>query len=63
MTEAITRAQDKGWVRQDLNPRAIAVFLQAYSLGRAVDDVAENHISNDDWVQLIGVMIGSLQSS
>lgn len=61
MADAIGRAQDKGWVKADLNPRAIAIFLQAYSLGRAVDDIAETHVSQDDWIMLINTVIHSFR--
>lgn len=63
MTDAISQAQQKGWVKPDLNPRAIAVFLQAYSLGRAVDDIAESHVPNEDWIFLVDTVINSLKSS
>lgn len=49
MADAIAHAQHKGWVKTDLSARAIAVFLQAYSLGRAVDDIAEVHVPNAEW--------------
>jgi AcrR family transcriptional regulator len=52
LSKAIATAQKKGWVDQKLNPDAIAVFLQAYSLGRSVDDVSAKHIDNVSW-QLI----------
>lgn len=62
MADTITRAQAKGWVNTRLNARAIAVFLQAYSLGRAVDDIASEHVANSDWLQLIEAIITPLES-
>lgn len=53
MAESIALAQNKGWVNPHLSAQAIAVFLQAYSLGRSVDDVANIHVANSDWVELI----------
>lgn len=61
MGEAIALAQTRGWVIQALDPRAVAVFLQAYSLGRAVDDVAGEHISNSDWLRIIDTVIAALK--
>ena len=61
MADAIAVAQDKGWVTSTLSPRAIAVFLQAYSLGRAVDDVAGAHLPNEEWVSLIETVISALE--
>lgn len=62
MSAAISRAQEKGWVTQEHNARAIAVFLQAYSLGRAVDDIANNHVDNAEWVSLIEKVISQLEA-
>lgn len=61
MGEAIAVAQRKGWVNQDLDPRAVATLLQAYSLGRAVDDVAGEPLSNDAWLAVIDTVIASLK--
>jgi hypothetical protein len=53
LVDAIEIAQEKGWVRTDLDARAIAVFLQAYTLGRAVDDVAVTKVDPEAWNKLI----------
>jgi hypothetical protein len=44
---------EKGWFRKDLNPRALAVFIQAYTLGKLVDDFSPNRVSEDEWNALI----------
>lgn len=62
MADAIALAQEKGWVTSALTPQAIAVFLQAYSLGRAVDDIAINKVPNEQWQEVIERVISSLQS-
>ena len=61
VTDAIAQAQRKGWVNAELDARAIAVFLQAYSLGRAVDDVAEPRVANADWQRVVEAAIESFQ--
>ena len=61
MGEAIAIAQRKGWVKESLDPRAVAVFLQAYSLGRAVDDVAGERLPNSSWLAVIDTVIASLR--
>lgn len=53
LTEAVATAQEKEWIRNDLDARAIAVFLQAYTLGRAVDDVAVTKVEPEAWNKLI----------
>jgi AcrR family transcriptional regulator len=49
----IMAAQDRGWVRTDLDPWALAVFIQAYSFGAIVDDIAVSHVDVDRWAELI----------
>lgn len=61
MAGSISIAQKKGWVTNNLDSRAIALFLQAYSLGRAVDDVAGKPIDNKKWQQVVDVIISSLE--
>lgn len=49
----ITAAQEKGWVRSVIEPRALAVFIQAYSFGVIVDDISGDHLSSDSWRRVI----------
>lgn len=49
----ITQAKDKGWVKSTVDPGALAIFVQAYSFGVIIDDVAERHVSPADWSHLI----------
>ena len=53
LRDAVVMAQEKEWIRNDLDSRAIAVFLQAYTLGRAVDDVAVTKVDTEAWNKLI----------
>lgn len=51
--EIISAAQEKGIVRPDLDPRAIAVLIQAYTIGRVVDDITTKQVDPDAWYSLI----------
>ena len=62
MAKAIAVAQGKGWVTQELSAQAVAVFLQAYSLGRAVDDIAGDKVPNEEWVLLVEKVLGTFES-
>lgn len=62
MAELIIDAQHKGWVRNDIDPRAIAVFLQAYTLGRAVDDIASKRLDPNEWNRLISLVTETFQA-
>lgn len=50
---------EKGWFRKDLHPRAIAVFIQAYTLGKLVDDFSPSKVSEADWNALIDGIVGN----
>ncbi|WP_281640500.1 TetR/AcrR family transcriptional regulator [Aurantimicrobium minutum] len=62
MANAVAVAQANGWVDEQLDPRAIAVFLQAYSLGRAVDDVSAEHLDNSQWLRVVEAAIGAFEA-
>jgi AcrR family transcriptional regulator len=61
LTDALTtcffEAQAKGWLNREFSPRAGAVFIQAYTLGRIVDDIAETPMDQDDWIGLITLIV------
>jgi AcrR family transcriptional regulator len=42
MADIVREAQEKGWVNKTFDAKTIAVFMQAYTLGRVIDDVASN---------------------
>ena len=50
---------EKGWFRKDLHPRALAVFIQAYTLGKLVDDFSPNKVSEEEWNSLIDGIVGN----
>ena len=54
LTNAFQTAQDKGFLNKDFEARTGAVFIQAYTLGRIVDDITENQMNDADWQKLIG---------
>ncbi len=57
LAKAMAKAQRKVLIRKDLDPRALAVFIQAYSLGKLVDDVAGLHTSAGAWGYLIDALV------
>jgi AcrR family transcriptional regulator len=42
-------AQQKGWLRDDISPRALAVLFQILIFGRALDDVSAEPIEEETW--------------
>lgn len=57
-TEQFTEVQNRGWFNKDFDPRAAAVLIQAYTLGKIVDDVVENPMNAISWNDLIGLIVG-----
>jgi AcrR family transcriptional regulator len=53
ITELVETAQDRGLVRTEVDARAIALLIQAYTLGRVVDDVVENKVDPNKWIEVI----------
>lgn len=62
ITDVVAAAQQRGWVREGLSPQAVALFIQAYTLGRALDDVANTKVEPREWADLIGVVSATLKS-
>ena len=59
--ELMTEAQESGMLRQDLDPRAVAVALHAMYLGSNIIDVlGENAPTPEAWWGLISFFIGAL---
>lgn len=49
----VREAQEQGLARTDLDPRAIATFVQAYSLGLIVNDLDPDQADDDRVVEVI----------
>jgi len=56
-TEQFTEVQNRGWFNKDFDPRTAAVPIQAYTLGKIVDDVVDNPMEPTAWNALIGLII------
>lgn len=52
-TKQFGLAQDRGWFNKEFDPRAAAVFIQAYTLGKIVDDVVDSPMNAEAWNALI----------
>ncbi|MEO0024097.1 MAG: hypothetical protein RL196_538 [Actinomycetota bacterium] len=57
IADLVRDAQAKGLYRPELDPVVVAVFIQSYTIGRAVDDVTPEHMSQDAWNDLINKII------
>jgi len=50
----------KGLGNPDLDPVAIAVFIQSYTLGKVVDDVTSEAMDGTQWTHLIDTILESV---
>ena len=53
LTEVIRDAQERGWARADFDPKALATFMSAYTIGVSLNDVSADPISFDAWNSLV----------
>lgn len=63
MAGTIELAQIRGWVKREFDPHAISVLLQSYSLGRIVDDIAQTHLDNERWLEMIDLVLLAMRAS
>jgi len=59
----IREAQEKDLARSDLDPRAIATFIQSYSLGLIVHDLNADRMDADALVAVIGTALRAVLTS
>lgn len=59
ITEVNEEFQRRGWTRSDLDPRALAVLIQAMNLGRIVDDVVGkgDRVDAAKWIALYKIVL------
>jgi AcrR family transcriptional regulator len=59
VTELISESINRGFVRPDVDPRSLATFFQAYSLGKVIDDIAGNNVEHDEYMKLLDLVLRS----
>jgi len=45
--------RDRGWLREGIEPRTLALFVQAVTLGRVLGDLDKAGVDEDAWVLLL----------
>ena len=56
LADIIQEVKNRGLVRQDIDAKAAALFIQAYTLGKIVNDYSPTAVSDEIWVNLINEM-------
>ena len=57
LVEIIRSAQERGLATSDIDPHALAVLMQAWTLGKIVDDLSESPVNNDAYLDLVNRVI------
>jgi len=64
LTESITdlyrEVCNRGWGNETLEPRAVAILIQAYSLGKVVDDFTPQQVDLEKWTELINAILATV---
>jgi len=53
-------AQSKGWMNDRFDPHAAAILVQAYTLGKVIDDISPDQVDEQAWMDLISQLIDSM---
>ena len=57
LVDIIRDTQESGYFRKELDPHAIAVLIQAYTLGKVLDDYSPTPVNPANWNNLINTII------
>jgi hypothetical protein len=52
--------EDRGWLREGVRPRALALFLHMSSMGRVIWELDQRGADDDAWIQMIATAAGCL---
>ena len=58
--DLIREVIDRKLFKPNLEPRAIALFIQAYTFGLVLNDLSGNKVKYEDWVSLINQVISEV---
>ena len=57
LEDLFREAAEKGWCTPNLDARTLAVFIQAYTLGKIVDDIVKDRMDPESWNSLIDTVV------
>lgn len=53
LADLVRETQAKGFFHQEIDPHVLAVFIQAYTFGKVVDDFSDSPMKPENWNALI----------
>lgn len=57
LMDLVADGQNRGYFTLEFEPRVIAVMIQAYTVGKIVDDVTETRMNPDSWNLMIDAVL------
>ena len=55
--DLITESINKGFLNPDIEPRSLAVFFQAYSLGKVIDDISGIQVDHEEYMKFLDALL------
>jgi AcrR family transcriptional regulator len=52
--------RDRGWLREGVEPRALALFVQAVTLGKVLGDLDQRPVTEDAWTRALFAALSGL---
>lgn len=52
--------RERGWLREGMEPRTVALFVQAVTLGRVLGDLDQRGVDEDAWIRLLLLALGGV---
>lgn len=59
MCDIIREVANRGWLREGIQPEALATFILAYSFGKVLDDITENPLDPEQWAIVVDGFLAS----
>ena len=57
LADLFRESVERGFGDPNLDPRSVSILVQAYTLGKVVDDFTPNHVDPDKWTDLIDLLL------
>jgi AcrR family transcriptional regulator len=57
MTRIIEYSQERGWIRDDVTARSLALLIQVLTFGRVLDDISNDPIDEKEWEASLALLL------
>lgn len=59
LADIAREAQERGFIRKDVDARVLATFVQTYTLGFVLNDITVDPVNAEDWSKFVGAMLAA----